>query len=260
MKSSPALANTGDRAGNRILASGATTSAYTIRLATTEQEVRDAQTLRFLVFNVELGEGLEASYETLRDEDPFDRVCDHLIVQHISSGDIVGTYRLQTGGMAAANLGFYSAAEFDLGPFAGIADKIVELGRACVASQHRNMAVLGLLWKGIFDYAGGKNCRYLIGCSSLTTTDPAVGAAAYSRLSRRYQVEPRFRTIPRPEYHCDLRHVAGEPPDIPKLLRAYLAMGARICAPPALDREFKTIDFLTMHDLQHFASRAQDRT
>jgi len=34
-----------------------------------------------------------------------------------------------------------------------------------------------------------------------------------------------------------------------KLLRAYLAIGAKICGPPAIDREFGTIDFLTLLDL-----------
>jgi putative hemolysin len=33
------------------------------------------------------------------------------------------------------------------------------------------------------------------------------------------------------------------------LLRAYLAIGAKICGPPAIDREFGTIDFLTLLDL-----------
>jgi len=37
---------------------------------------------------------------------------------------------------------------------------------------------------------------------------------------------------------------------IPKLLRAYLTLGAKICGPPALDRNFKTIDFLTLLDLE----------
>jgi putative hemolysin len=34
-----------------------------------------------------------------------------------------------------------------------------------------------------------------------------------------------------------------------KLLRAYLVIGAKICGPPAIDREFGTIDFLTLLDL-----------
>jgi putative hemolysin len=39
----------------------------------------------------------------------------------------------------------------------------------------------------------------------------------------------------------------GPPP--PKLLRTYLSIGAKICGPPAIDREFGTIDFLTLLDL-----------
>jgi putative hemolysin len=37
------------------------------------------------------------------------------------------------------------------------------------------------------------------------------------------------------------------------LLRAYLSLGAKICGPPALDTDFKTIDFLTFLDLEALA-------
>lgn len=36
---------------------------------------------------------------------------------------------------------------------------------------------------------------------------------------------------------------------VPRLMAACLVVGARICGEPALDREFKTIDFLTFLDL-----------
>jgi putative hemolysin len=45
----------------------------------------------------------------------------------------------------------------------------------------------------------------------------------------------------------------------PKLLRAYLTIGARICSEPAIDREFKTIDFLTILDLQTLHPRVAAR-
>lgn len=44
--------------------------------------------------------------------------------------------------------------------------------------------------------------------------------------------------------------LAVEQVKIPKLLRAYLTLGAKICGPPALDKNFKTIDFLTLLDLE----------
>ena len=46
---------------------------------------------------------------------------------------------------------------------------------------------------------------------------------------------------------------------VPKLLKTYLAIGARICGPPAWDREFGTIDFLTLLDLKLLSPAARNR-
>jgi putative hemolysin len=224
--------------------------SYAVRLAQGWREIRRAQSLRFEVFNLELHEGLEESHATGLDEDCFDAVCDHLLVEHRPSGQIVGTYRLQSGTHAAANRGYYCEAEFEFQPFESSRPEMIELGRACVHREHRNLAVLGLLWKGIAEYARERNGRYLIGCSSITSQDPAVGASAYASLCRRSLAPAPWRTKPRPAYDCPLGQMAAEPVPIPKLLRAYLALGAKICGPPALDCGFKTIDFLTLLDLQ----------
>ena len=225
-------------------------SRYVTRLAQNPADIRAAQALRFQVFNLELQEGLEQSHAAGLDADAFDPVCDHLLVEHQPSGQVVGTYRLQTGAHAAAHEGYYCEQEFRFEVFERLRPEIVELGRACVHVDHRNLFVLGLLWKGIADYARERGSRYLIGCTSLTSQDPAVGASAYADLCRRHRVEPSLRTVPLPEYDCPLDSVAAEPVKLPKLLRAYLGLGAKICGPPALDRQFKTIDFLTLLDLQ----------
>jgi putative hemolysin len=223
---------------------------YVTRLARSTEDVRAAQSLRFQVFNLELNEGLEQSYATGLDEDPFDAVCDHLIVEHLPSATVVGTYRLQTGHNAASYRGYYCAQEFDFQAFEPFRAEMIELGRACVHPQHRNLVVLGLLWKGIADYARQHGGRYLFGCSSITSQDPAVGASAYADLCRRNLAQPQWRTNPLAAYDCSLNQLAAEPVKIPKLLRAYLTLGAKVCGPPALDREFKTIDFLTLLDLE----------
>jgi len=231
----------------RLLTSSA--SAYATRLARDASEVRAAQALRFAVFNLELNEGLAESLATGLDADPYDEACDHLLVEHVPTGNVVGTYRLQTGPTAALNGGYYSEQEFDFLPFESIRAELIELGRACVHHQHRNLIVLGLLWKGIADYAREHGGRYLCGCSSITSQDPVVGASAYADLCRKHLVEARWRTKPLPAFDCPLDHLAEESPKIPKLLRAYLTIGAKICGPPALDCQFKTIDFLTLLDL-----------
>jgi putative hemolysin len=224
-------------------------SAYVTRLARNSAEVRAAQALRFAVFNLELNEGLAESLATGLDADSFDDVCDHLIVEHLPTAEVVGTYRLQTGMSAARHHGYYSEQEFDFGPYEPIRGELIELGRACVHQQHRNLVVLGMLWKGIAEYARARGGRYLCGCSSITSQDPAIGASAYAELCRKHLSEPRWRTQPLPAFDCPLDTLAEERPNIPKLLRAYLSIGAKICGPPALDRQFKTIDFLTLLDL-----------
>src|SRR5213594_2491337 len=157
-------------------------STYVARLAQNADEVRHAQRLRFEVFNLELGEGLAESHATGLDVDPFDQFCDHLIVEHVPTSEVVGTYRLQTGQLAAANLGYYSEREFDFAPYESLRCEMIELGRACVHADHRSFNLLHLLWRGLAVYATERKARYLIGCSSLTSQDPIEGLATYRKL------------------------------------------------------------------------------
>ncbi len=233
-------------------------------------EDRDAACrLRFKVFNIELGKGLESSYETGLDTDQFDLFCDHLLVEdkhaeHGSVRKIVGTYRLQTGITAALNLGYYSEQEFDFAPYESMRGEILELGRASIDREHRTPEVLTLLWRGIAQYANDMQLRYLIGCSSLNSTDPREGWHIY-RQSENARVTGELETVPMPGFECpgeELATAAETSPEfgkVPKLLRTYLAIGARICSAPAWDREFGTIDFLTLLDLQNISSSARNR-
>ena len=231
---------------------------YRVRLANSDEERRAAYRLRFLVFNLELNEGLETAYETGQDIDQFDATCDHLIVEHLFTRNVVGTYRLQTDTAALSHAGFYCEREFDLRPYMQLDGGLVELGRACVHRDHRLTEVLYLLWRGIAKYAGLHRRRYLIGCSSLTSQDPAQGAAAYRGL-REFLVEPSLRTQAREGFIAPGAVLSEGAIKIPRLLRAYLSIGARICGPPAIDREFKTIDFLTLLDMESLHPRVRKR-
>ena len=232
--------------------------AYRVRLALDDDDRHCLFRLRFLVFNLELNEGLETSYLDGLDRDQFDAVCDHLMVEHRESGRVVGTYRLQTGRVAERHLGYYSAQEFDVSSYEHLRDEVVECGRACIHREFRSFEVLNLLWRGIARYAVTRGGRYLIGCSSVTSQDTKLGSAMYYRLQN-YLVEPELQTTPTRAYAFQLEAEGDEKPDPPKLLRAYLAVGARIGGVPALDREFKTIDFLTLLDLEKMAPSARAR-
>jgi putative hemolysin len=233
-------------------------ASYALRLATAQQDLLAAQRLRFEVFNLELGEGLAVSHALGRDEDAYDAYCDHLLVERADTREIVGTYRLQTGQLAAAHLGYYSEQEFDFAPYEPLRCEMVELGRACVHRDHRHLGVLGLLWRGIVIYALDRKARYLIGCSSLTSQDPAIGAATHAYFQDKgFAAEPHLLTLPNRAFACSLDIIAPNYPPPPKLLRTYLSIGAKICGPPAIDREFGTIDFLTLLDLHTLTETAK---
>jgi|SRR5579864_2427670 len=237
----------------------ASTNRFCAGMAESLQDLIDCQRLRYLVFNCELGEGLDSSARIGLDRDRYDFICDHLMVRDTSSGKLVGTYRMQSGFRAKGNLGYYSEQFFDFTPFEGIREKVLELGRACVHTEYRSTAVLHMLWKGIARYASSCGARYLLGCSSVTSRDENEGVALYEQLREKYLIEPVLRTRPRPEFACRAGHETSFAPAIPRLFRAYLDVSARLCGPPAIDREFKTIDFLTLIDLQHIPDRVRTR-
>jgi hypothetical protein len=119
--------------------------------------------------------------------------------------------------------------------------------------------------------------RYLLGCSSLNSNDPAEGWQMYRQLEN-FRVPREFETAPTANYACppELQDADAQSlpcqtdrsgsnathamqGKVPKLLKTYLAIGARIAAPPAWDREFRTIDFLTLLDLKLLSAAARNR-
>jgi putative hemolysin len=237
----------------------AATDRFCVGMAQTLEDVIECQRLRYLVFNCELGEGLESSASTGLDRDRFDFICDHLLVRDAVTGKLAGTYRMQSGYRAKGNLGYYGEEFFDFSPFEGLRAEVLELGRACVHEEYRNTNVLHMLWKGIARYAKSCGARYLIGCSSLSSQDENEGMALYEALREKHLVEPSLRTNPLEGHECKSHGSHTALPEPPRLFRAYLDISARICGPPAIDREFRTIDFLTLVDLKVLPARVRTR-
>lgn len=227
---------------------------YTARFIRDPEELDEVLRLRYQVFNVELDEGLDDSHASGRDEDTYDASCHHLVVCHRVTGKIVGTYRMQTRDMAEAHKGFYSADEFDFTMLPEeFLDQAVELGRACIDREHRNGRVLYLLWRGSILYMQHRGKRFFFGCSSLASQDPVEAANLLSYLRQKDYMTPGLHIAPMPDYACVAEEDLVDPVDIvvvPELMQLYLNYGARFCGLPAIDRQFKTIDFLTVFDLE----------
>jgi putative hemolysin len=223
---------------------------YVLRFARTEGELERVLRLRYEVINRELGAGLDASHAAGRDEDGFDRQFHHLLIEERESGAIVGTYRMQTGEMAAET-GYSCEALFEVeGLPPAVRARAVELGRACIAKAHRNGRVVHLLWRGLAGYLAWNRKSVLFGCCCLASQDPGYGRALHGQLERQGSLHPSLRVTPRPGRGCGLLDSPHPTPKLPSLFQAYLSLGARVLGPPALDRDFKTIDWLVLLDAE----------
>ncbi|HSR54280.1 MAG TPA: GNAT family N-acyltransferase [Acidobacteriota bacterium] len=225
---------------------------YLVRFARAPHELEQILRLRFEVFNLELGEGLDESYLSGRDEDQFDSVCHHAVVYSRQEQRPVGTIRLQTSEMAGRHLGFYSENEFDLSALSpDIIQDSMEIGRACILRSHRNKRVLFLLWKALALYLSFNRQRRLFGCCSLNSQDPQAGQLALRYFRREGHVHPNLQIRPKPDFRCpevDEEELEGQV-EIPTLFRTYLRYRAKVCSPPAVDAAFKTIDFFVLLDI-----------
>ena len=225
---------------------------YSVKIADNLDEIDAALRLRYTIFNLELNEGFSRSYYTQKDEDEFDAQFHHLIVVEKSSGEIVGTYRIQTYEMARSGNGFYSAGEFEikkLGRFRLI--RSVELGRACISEHHRNGRVLFLLWKGIGQYMQIHQKRFLFGCCSLSSQESVEGPLLMNHLMQQGKVHKSLFINPLPAYKCYISAIKDLDLDLdgPPLMEIYFRYGAKVCSYPAMDRDFRTIDFLVLLDM-----------
>lgn len=241
-----------------------------VRLARSGAELAEAQALRYRIFYGEMGaRPTEAIESARRDFDPHDSICDHLLVIDTSGSqpEIVGTYRLLRQTVAAAHGGFYSAGEYDLSPLirnsAG-AGQLLELGRSCVAPEHRTSTTISLLWRGIASYLSAHGISHMFGCASLHGTDPAHHAAELSYLHHHHLAPADLRARARAHVPMDRLPPASYDPRaaqraLPPLLKGYLRVGAMIGDGAYVDEQFNTVDVFVVMPVERITRRYLDR-
>ncbi|MFJ8016060.1 GNAT family N-acetyltransferase [Streptomyces sp. NPDC096339] len=230
-------------------APAATGPRYAVRLARDEAEVRAAQRLRHQVFAGELGARLNSPEPGL-DIDAFDSYCDHLLVVEEETEQVVGTYRLLPPERAAVAGRLYSEGEFDLSALAPIRPDLVEVGRSCVHPDHRNGAVIALIWAGLARYMDRSGHNWLAGCCSIPLADGGVLAAATREAALARALAPReYRVTPHNPWSPEGIEFPARM-ELPPLLRGYLRLGAWVCGEPALDLEFGCTDLYVLLSLR----------
>jgi len=214
-----------------------------------QDEVREAQRLRYQVFAVEMGANLPKTVPG-HDIDLFDDYCEHLLVRDDDSGQVIGTYRVLTPAQARRAGSTYSDIEFDLVRLRGLRERMVELGRSCVHADHRHGGVILALWGALAEFMGRNQLDTMIGCASIPMQHQGVpgghaAASIWRQLRQTHLVSIEYRVTPRlalpVERLDDSLHV--EPP---ALIKGYLRLGARVLGAPAWDPDFNSADLPMM--------------
>ena len=129
-------------------------------------EVRQAQRLRYRVFSEEMGARLDTTIPG-HDVDLFDNYCEHLLVRDQVTKEVIGTYRVLTPVQARRVGSTYSDIEFDLTRLRSLRERMVELGRSCVHPDYRHGGVIMALWGALAEFMVRNKLDTMIGCASI---------------------------------------------------------------------------------------------
>jgi len=236
-----------------------------VRLARTRAEIRRAQRLRYEVFYDEMSATPSlAAQLSRRDRDPYDAICDHLLVidksvqpdgrPQSASSRVVGTYRVLRQDMPRGSRGFYTQSEYDIAKLIHERSpeySFMELGRSCVLRPYRNKRTVELLWHGLWTYIREHGVDVMLGCASFEGTDPDAHAMALSFLHHERLAPPEWRVKAHDKLHIPMDRVPKDQVDakvalkgLPPLIKGYLRLGAFVGDGAVVDHQFGTTDVL----------------
>ena len=220
-------------------------SGLIVQWAKHQDEVREAQCLRYNVFATEMGARLKDSIPG-HDIDLFDDFCEHLIIRDDVTQQVIGTYRVLTPVQAKRIGSTYSDLEFDLTRLRAYRERMVELGRSCVHPEHRHGGVIMALWGALAEFMVRNKLDVMIGCASIPmlhqgVVSGEVAASIWHQLKQTHLADIEYQVRPRLALPLDNWEVNAtfEPP---ALIKGYLRLGAKVLGAPAWDPDFNTAD------------------
>lgn len=236
---------------------------FEVRLATTDDDIRAAQRLRYDVFVTELGGGGPLVDHTLKlEQDALDPFYDHLLLIDRPTKRVVGVYRLMRPEQAQKAGRYYCAAEYDLAPLIGSGRRILELGRSCLHPDFRGGMGMHQLWTALGHYVSQHRIEILFGVASFHGTDIDALAQPLSLLHHRHLAPPSLRVRARAEAYQAMNLIAEAALDrkaammqIPSLIKAYLRLGGCVGEGAFVDHAFNTTDVCLIMDTAQLSDR-----
>ncbi|MDO6520844.1 GNAT family N-acyltransferase [Shimia thalassica] len=216
---------------------------YVARLAKCEKDILAAQKLRQVAFHGD---------ETTIDQDVFDPLCTHILVEEQSTGALVCCFRFLplAGGQDIDRC--YSAQFYELSALRDFEGPMVEMGRFCIHPAYTDPDILRVAWGAMTTYVDENNVEMLFGCSSFNGTEAEQYFDAFAMLRDRHLAPKRwlpkvkapnvFRFAARLRIKPDLKLAQRR---MPPLLRTYLLMGGWVSDHAVVDRKMNTLHVFT---------------
>ena len=236
---------------------------YLIKLAETLQEKQQVFSLRYDVYQKEMhfaGHNVECGQEY----DAYDEFCDHLMVYDTENERCVSTFRFLPGERITAGRAFYSEQWFDLGKLSLQRNKVLELGRACIAPDYRNTKVFKMLFAGVGAYLKLYPHDYLIGLTTVSFDSQQNIRMIKEYLIHKKVVNQSFGIKPKKDFEVNSpgqgdytlaavsdREVLSK---MSTLMLAYHKYGAEFISEPSVDIDFNppVVDFFTIFEAEKY--------
>ena len=228
-----------------------------------DADLQAAQRLRYDVFVRELGGGgALVDHDAGLEKDRFDPFFDHMLVEEIETGRVVGVYRLLRGEVAQEVGQFYSEDEYDLTMLKQSGRRLLELGRSCLHPDYRGGMAMFHLWSGLADYVEQHQIEILFGVASFHGTDPAALADPLSSLHHNHLAPEDLKVRAHDRHFQPMDLVTVDQLDrrramleTPALIKAYLRLGGFVGEGAYVDHAFNTTDVCLILDTARMNER-----
>ena len=242
---------------------------FSVRLAENEAEVAAAQRLRYRVFVEEMGATASAEdISSRRERDRYDPYFAHLLLIDNENEDpdvelgVVGVYRLMLRDRARDGIGFYGVSEYDLEKLMNYPRNSVELGRSCVAKEHRGGAGMHLLWTGLGEFVTSHDVSIMFGVASFHGSQTAPIAQALSYLHHNHLAPEDLRVRAVADHFVAMDILPEDQVEriqamrqIPALIKAYIRLGGFVGEGAFIDYDFNTVDVCLLMDTTRMVER-----
>ncbi|MEJ2029709.1 MAG: GNAT family N-acyltransferase [Maritimibacter sp.] len=225
---------------------------FELRLATSAEDIRAGQRLRYEVFVEELGGcGALVDHAARLECDCYDAEFDHLLLFDKARPGMpaVGVYRLMRSDMLGPEGRFYSEDEYDLSVLKHSGKRLLELGRSCVHPDYRGGPAVMKLWQGLLAYVDRHAINVMFGTASFHGTDIDALDMPLTHLYHNHLAPEELRVQAVPEHFQVMDRLPVEAVDrvaamraVPTLLKAYLRLGGFVGDGAYIDHQFNTID------------------